>query len=541
LILGSGSGELRAATGADLEAEEQVAAPVVLDGVTLFRVRGVSALPAQERARRIAERLSAAGSDLTFDPGAVRIAEGDVGSEILAGARRLMVVSEADAAVERAPRTAVAATYRERIIEALKRFRAERSPAALGRALIGAAIVAVSLVAVLILLVILGRRLDAVLEARLHRQIRHVQIESFKLIDARLIWNTVRGGFRTIRLLLGLAAGFVALGLALRQFPGTRGAANDLLSYVVDPLRAMGRAALGALPNLIFLAILVVLVRWALRAAQLFFESVKGGSVKLRGFDPEWAAPTYRLVRIVILAFALIVAYPYIPGSSSEAFKAISIFIGILFSLGSSSVIASIIAGYAMTYRRTFRMGDRVKIGEVVGDVEQIGLMVTRLRTIKNEEAVIPNSSILQGEVLNYSSYARGEGLILHTRVGIGYEVPWRQVEGMLILAAGRTPRVRREPRPFVRQLDLAGFCINYELNVYCDDARAMQELYTEIHRNVLDVFNEHGVQIMTPAYERDPHQPKIVPRDQWYAPPARMDPGDPGNGQALPSAVTGR
>src|SRR5262249_23826041 len=373
---------------------------------------------------------------------------------------------------------------------------------------------------------------ESTLEARLHRQIRHVQIESFKLIDAEVIWGTVRGALRMIRLLLCLAVCFVALGLALRQFPGTRGASNHLLAYLVDPLRAIGRAALAALPNLIFLVILVVFVRWLLRVAQLFFESVKGGKVNLRGFDAEWAAPTYRLVRIVILAFALIVAYPYIPGSSSEAFKAISIFIGVLFSLGSSSIIASIIAGYVMTYRRTFRLGDRVKIGEVLGDVEQIGVMVTRLRTIKNEEAVIPNASILQNQVLNYSSYQRAEGLILHVRVGIGYEVPWRQVESMLLLAADRTPRVRREPRPFILQLALADFSVNYELNVYCEDARAMLEAYTEIHRNVLDVFNEHGVQIMTPAYMEDPREPKIVPKDQWYAPPARMDPGDPGNGQ---------
>jgi small-conductance mechanosensitive channel len=539
VILGAFSNGLQAAPSADPEVDEPATAPVVLDGVPLFRVRGLSTLPASERARRIAERIATAASDPGLDPTAVRTAEGSAGTEIHAGPQRLFIVSDADAALEGAPRTTVAALHREATIEAIRRFRAERTPAAVRSALLATLVIAASLAAVLAMLLLLGRRLDALLEKRLHSQIRHVQIESYKLIDADLIWKALHGVLNIVRALLALAACFVALGLALRRFPATREVADNLLSYVVDPLRAMGRSAAAALPNLVFLVILVVIVRWALKAARLFFDAVGKGRVTLQAFDPTWAVPTYRLVRIVVIAFTLIVAYPYIPGSSSEAFKAISIFAGILFSLGSSSIIASIIAGYAMTYRRTFRVGDRVKIGEVVGDVEQIGLMVTRLRTPKNEEAVIPNSSILQGEVLNYSAYARNGGLILHTRAGIGYEVPWRQVEGMLLLAADRTRGILREPRPYVLQLELADFCVNYELNVYCDDAHAMPKLYTELHRNVLDVFNEHGVQIMTPAYEGDPAEPKIVPRDQWYAAPARMEAADPGAQAVAPTATS--
>jgi small-conductance mechanosensitive channel len=534
LAIGAASPRLRAAPAADVEADEPIA-PVVVDGRTLLRVRGVAALPAPERAQRIAERIAAAAGDPAFDPATLRVQQGEVGSEILAGERRLMVVTDADAAAVRLPRTAVAAAAREVIQDAMERFRVDRRPAVLGHAVVWTLAIAVALAVVLAVLVLLSRRLDRALEERVHRQIRDVEIASYKLIDSEQIWTAVRGTLRAILALLGLAAGFVSLGLALRQFPWTRAAANNLFSYLLDPLRAMGRSLLGALPNLIFLVVLLVIVRWALKAARLFFGSVKRGKVTLRGFDPTWADPTYRLVRIGVIAFGVIVAYPYIPGSSSDAFKAVSIFGGILFSLGSSSIIASVIAGYAMTYRRTFRLGDRVEIGEVVGDVEQIGVMVTRLRTIKNEEVVIPNSSILQGHVVNYSTHAKENGLILHTRVGIGYEIPWRQVEAMLLLAADRTPRALREPRPFVRQLELADFCVNYQLNVYCDDAHAMQELYTGLHRSVLDVFNEHGVQIMTPAYEGDPEQAKIVPRDQWYAAPAAMEPSDPGNGRTRP------
>ncbi|MGH7335326.1 MAG: mechanosensitive ion channel family protein, partial [Candidatus Rokuibacteriota bacterium] len=176
--------------------------------------------------------------------------------------------------------------------------------------------------------------------------------------------------------------------------------------------------------------------------------------------------------------------------------------------MGSSSAISNVIAGYTMTYRRTFKVGDRVKIGDVIGDVIEMRLQVTHVRSLKNEEVIVPNSLILNSQVVNYTSLARTQGLILHTTVGIGYETPWRQVEAMLLAAAERTPGLLQDPRPFVLQTSLGDFAVNYELNVYCGDPQLMMPLYTAVHRNVLDVFNEYGVQIMTPSYEADPEQP---------------------------------
>jgi len=225
---------------------------------------------------------------------------------------------------------------------------------------------------------------------------------------------------------------------------------------------------------------------------------------------------------VAIIAFGLIVAYPYIPGSESEAFKGVSLFIGIVFSLGSSSAISNIIAGYMMTYRRAFKVGDRVKIGEAMGDVIEMRLQVTHLRSFKNEEIVIPNSQILSGDVINYSSFVKTQGLILYTEVGIGYETPWRQVEAMLLEAAGRCQLPSGEPpRAFVRLKKLADFAVTYEVNVYCTDIAAMLPMYGALHRHILDVFNEYGVQIMTPAYEGDPEQPKIVAPKDWFTAPA--------------------
>jgi small-conductance mechanosensitive channel len=183
--------------------------------------------------------------------------------------------------------------------------------------------------------------------------------------------------------------------------------------------------------------------------------------------------------------------------------------------------VANLIAGYILVYRRTFHEGDVVKIGDVVGRVTLVRLQVTHIRTIKNEEIIVPNSTIVNSEVINYSSLAATDGLILHTTVGIGYETPWRQVEAMLLEAAARTPGIRQEPKPFVLQTELGDFAITHQINVYCDTARTMAITRAALHRCILDVFNEYGVQIMTPAYEGDPEQPKIVPKEQWHTAPA--------------------
>jgi small-conductance mechanosensitive channel len=323
-----------------------------------------------------------------------------------------------------------------------------------------------------------------------------------------------------------LVAVFFYLYGVLSLFPWTRGFANHLFVGVVGPFRNLGLELAEEFPNLVFLIVLFVAVRYLLKLVRLFFSRLADGTVVLPEFEAEWAWPTYRLMRLLLVAFALIVAYPYIPGSESGAFKGISIFIGVLFSLGSSSLIGHLIAGYSMTYRRTFKVGDRIKIGEHIGDVEQRRLLVTYLRTPKNEEVVIPNSLILNGEVVNYSALAQQPGLILHTTVGISYETPWRQVEAMLVEAALRTPGLLPEPPPFVLQKGLGNFSVTYQINAYCHKPQAMNRIYADLHRNILDLFNEYGVQIMTPAYEKDPERPKVVPREQWYAAPAKAPDG---------------
>jgi small-conductance mechanosensitive channel len=349
-----------------------------------------------------------------------------------------------------------------------------------------------------------------------------LEAQSFRLVQAKQILAGVRGVYVALRVLSYVAIGYVYLHFVLELYPWSRPLSRRLSSLVLGPLGSMAAAVLDAVPNLIFIALLALVTRYFLKLVRLLFAGIASGNITFARFDREWAWPTYRIVRFVTVAFAIVVAYPYIPGSQSPAFQGVSIFIGVIFSLGSSSFIANLIAGYSMTYRRAFRVGDRIQVGDVTGDVTETGLMVTRVRTVKNEEIVVPNSTILNSHIVNYSAFAQQGGLILHTTVGIGYETPWRQVEAMLIMAAERTPGLLREPRPFVLQRALGDFCVTYEINAHTEEPHAMARHYAELHRSILDVFNEYNVQIMTPAYEGDPEQPKVVPKEQWFVSPAQ-------------------
>ena len=496
-------------------------ASVRIDGETLFKVRGATAFPAQMRADAIERRIQSVAEDRSIDPGSLRLEPDGSWIALYAGTTRIVILTPEDAQVEQLGLSELALIVETRVRGAIVEYRAARTTKhrvrgallALGSTLLAAA----AAVVLLWLTRRLRRRVERVMRAR----VQTVGIQSFEILRAERLRAVVEGLLRALTV-AGLAA-IVLLWLVyvLRQFPLTRGFAETLLDSVLAPLTALALDFLGALPNLLFLVILYYAIRGGLRLIRAFFVAVERGGVELSGFEPEWAMPTYKLVRLAIAALGLVVAYPYIPGSDSAAFKGVSLFAGVVFSLGSSSAIANIVAGYMMTYRRAFRIGDRVRIGDATGDVTEIRLQVTHLRTPKNEEILIPNSQIINGHVINYSTLAKESGLLLHTTVGIGYETPWRQVEAMLLEAARRTAGLAPAPEPFVLQTALGDFAITYEINVGCNEPNRMPQLYTALHRNILDVFNEYGVAIMTPAYVSDPPDAKLVPKSKWFLPPA--------------------
>jgi small-conductance mechanosensitive channel len=355
-----------------------------------------------------------------------------------------------------------------------------------------------------------------------------LHIQSFELIQAERVETILTGTMKILRVLIVVILIYSYVQVVLSLFPWTQSFADKLLYYVLVPLRTIGNAVLGHVPNLLFVAIIVFITIYILKLMGLFFKAIEHGAIAFKGFYPEWAQPSYRICRLLVVAFAAVMAFPYIPGSASPAFKGISIFVGVLFSLGSTSAIANIIAGYTLTYRRVFKIGDRVQIADFMGDVVETRLQVTHLRTLKNEEIIVPNSMIVNSHVINYSSLAKGKGLILHTSVTIGYDAPWRQVHAMLLGAAEKTSGLLREPAPFVLQKSLDDFYVTYELNAYTDSPQEMAQIYSELHKNIQDAFNEHGVQIMSPHFESAPPEKVWVPREKWYAPPAKP-PDDPG------------
>ena len=512
----------RAATkNADIDAPDDRAA-VSLDGETLFYVRGIPAYPAAERAKAVSERIKAIAADRSVKADSMTVVDMEDRTRIMAGDR--LVAGLIDADVEQGvSRRLLAERVRVKIATAVASYRNDRSP----RVLLVNTAYALGATAFFALLLLVIRRafrkVDALAAQGLKARIDALEAKSQQIVQARQLRDALRALLKAVYAAAVLVFGYLYLNLVLGLYPWTRPVAARLLTMFLDPLQAMAAAVLDSLPGLAFVAILVGVTRYILGATRLYFESIERGTVRLERFDREWALPTYKIARMLIIAFAAVVAYPYIPGSSSEAFKGVSIFLGVMVSLGSSSIIANLMAGYTMIYRRAFKVGDRISIDNLTGFVTETRLMVTHLRTVKNEEIVVPNSTILNSHVINYTTLAATRGLILHTTVSIGYETPWRQVEAMLRLAAERTPGLLKEPASFILQKSLGDFAVTYELNAYCNDPHDMGRLYTALHQNVLDVFNEHGVQIMTPNYEGDPETPKVVPKEQWHLSPAAV------------------
>ena len=521
LILFQGPLPAQESTDVDLElaASKDILAPVYVDGEVIFYVVGVSSYPAATRAKTIENRLYKVARNYAISPDDVKAIPSDQKIEIRAGSEFIMNVYDPDGQTEGVSKETLAEVIVSRTKSLITQYRNERRPEVIRsntrKALIAGGILLVVFVTVIWLL----RRLGDWIKRRMRKRIDTLENVSFKLIQSENMLKALHVLYRVISSVLVIFIIILFAEYILSLFPGTKAIANFVMSLFLDPLKSIGNGLIGYLPSLMFLVIIFFITRYLLRLIKLFFNGISEGAIEIEKFDPDWAFPTFRIVRIIILAFALVLAFPYIPGSETSAFKGVSVFLGVLFSLGSSSFIANIIAGYSMTYRRAFKTGDRIQVNDYSGFVEDQSLMVTRLRSFKNEEIVIPNSIMLNSALINYSAKLREKGLILHTTVGIGYETPWRQVEAMLKLAADRTSGILKDPPPFVLMKELGDFAITYEINAYCNESNKIIQTYTELHQHILDIFNANKVQIMTPAYEGDPEVPKVVPKDQWETP----------------------
>jgi len=284
-------------------------------------------------------------------------------------------------------------------------------------------------------------------------------------------------------------------------FPMTKGLVDLFYGYIEAPVLFLFYGFINFLPNLFFILVIIFFTRYILRVSKYFVEDIENDKLVLKNFPKDWASTTQKMFSLIVYAFALVLIYPQIPGSTSSAFKGVSIFIGALLSFGSTSAIANMVAGVVITYMRPFKIGDRIEVQGIYGDVIEKTLLITRVQTPKMEEVTIPNANIISSHLTNYSANSKKNGVIMHTSITLGYDVPWSLAEKLLLRAARKSMLLQRDPKPFVLQTSLDDNYVSHELNVYTKQEKKMPLIYSDIHRHILDVFNEAGIEILSPSY----------------------------------------
>jgi small-conductance mechanosensitive channel len=355
------------------------------------------------------------------------------------------------------------------------------------------------------------------------RHTAKLQVGGMALLHRDRMTRIVRAVLTLAYRLLVLLMTVEWVSFVLRSFPFTRAWGESLNSYLLSLAMPVLTAAMGAVPELLTALLIFYLAYLVTQALERFLSNVHNGAVQLHWLDADVVAPTQRIAKVVVWLFALAMAYPYLPGSDTEAFKGLSVLVGLMLSMGASSLVGQAASGLILTYGRVFRKGEYVRVADQEGTVTEMGIFTTRIRTGLGEELTISNASILGATTRNYSRTVQGAGFMLDTTVTIGYDTPWRQVHALLIEAAGRTEGISLNPAPQVFQTALNDWYPVYR--VVCQaiptEPRPRAMLLSALHANIQDVFNEYGVQIMSPQYFEDPNEPKIVPPANWYRAPA--------------------
>lgn len=374
-----------------------------------------------------------------------------------------------------------------------------------------------------------------------------LKIQRVELLTGAQISDGLLGLLRAFRLVTYVSLTYLYVTSVLGFFPSTRKLSVELLNYMIEPIRVIGHEFITSIPDIIAIAMIIVVTNYVIKLIHMFFNGIERGAITFQGFHREWATPTYKIVRFFVLVFAAVAIFPYIPGSHSEAFRGISVFLGVLVSLGAAGSFSNVVAGVVLTYMRPFSVGDRVKVADTIGDITEKTLLVTRIRTIKNVDVTIPNALVLSSHIINFSSASmKPPPLILHTSLTIGYDAPWQKVHELLIRAAKQTTHILETPEPFVLQISLDDFYVRYEINAYTGAPNKMATIYSELHQHIQDQFNEAGLEIMSPHYTQVRDGNKTTIPDQYLpktyqAPAFRIGPlgslfggsTDPGNPKA--------
>ena len=487
---------------------------VALLGRTLFRVfSGLGTVSAQERAARLSDRIADLAQSREVDPATLRVVDGRTLTTIQVGELIVMTVTDGDAEALGLSRTEAARRYRGLITEGVARYREQST---IRGVLWGLGYTALALLALVLALRAVRRAFEWADErtaALRRRTIRGVRVGSLEVVGKNQVSRFGRAVAGLVRLSVSLVLVYFFLTFALGRFAWTQTWSENLLDAALTPLRQLGALLLASVDNVIAILVIVVVVRYTIRVSDYLFSRVASGEAELTGFHADLADPTRKIVKFLLVMMGVMLVYPYTPISDNRGFQGLTVFFGLLISLGSSTAISNMVAGIVLTYTRAFRIGDRVRVGETFGDVVEKSFLVTRIRTPKNEDISVPNAGVLSNHIVNYSRMAReGSGVVLHTEVTIGYDVPWPQVHRLLMAAGRATTGVEPEPPPFVLQTGLGDFSVAYQLNVYTREVTRMARIYSDLHQHIQDEFAEADIEILSPTYHARRDAPSTVP-----------------------------
>lgn len=490
--------------------------PVVVEDDTLFYLytkRG-GYTPLQ-RAEMIDAAIMQLGKRFTLHPDSVYIESSDIVTDLMYGNKVIASFTDQDGLWEGRSREQLATDKRKIVVQKLKELKEEHSLWQLGKRILYFVLVLAGQYLLFWLTGWLFRKLKVRIQKLKDTRLKPISIQNYELLDTQRQVNLLIFLSNLLRYVIMLLQLLITIPLLFAIFPQTKGLAYQIFSYIWNPIKNILVGIVDYIPNLFAILIICFAVKYLVRLVHYLSREVEAGRLKFGGFYPDWAMPTYHIIRFLLYAFMIAMIYPYLPGAKSGVFQGISVFIGLIVSLGSSTVIGNVIAGLVITYMRPFKLGDRIQLNDTTGNVIEKTPLVTRIKTPKNEVVTIPNSFIMSSHTVNYSASAREYGLIIHSEVTIGYDVPWRQVHQLLIEAALNTPGVIDDPRPFVLETSLSDWYPVYQINAYIREADKLAQIYSDLHQNIQDRFNEAGIEIMSPHYMamRDGNE-STIPKD---------------------------
>lgn len=490
--------------------------PVVVEGDTLFYLytkRG-GYTPLQ-RAEMIDAAIMQLGKRFTLHPDSVYIESSDIVTDLMYGNKVIASFTDQDGLWEGRSREQLATDKRKIVVQKLKELKEEHSLWQLGKRILYFVLVLAGQYLLFWLTGWLFRKLKVRIQKLKDTRLKPISIQNYELLDTQRQVNLLIFLSNLLRYVIMLLQLLITVPLLFAIFPQTKGLAYQIFSYIWNPIKNILVGIVDYIPNLFAILIICFAVKYLVRLVHYLSREVEAGRLKFGGFYPDWAMPTYHIIRFLLYAFMIAMIYPYLPGAKNGVFQGISVFVGLIISLGSSTVIGNVIAGLVITYMRPFKLGDRIQLNDTTGNVIEKTPLVTRIKTPKNEVVTIPNSFIMSSHTVNYSASAREYGLIVHSEVTIGYDVPWRQVHQLLIEAALNTPGVIDDPRPFVLETSLSDWYPVYQINAYIREADKLAQIYSDLHQNIQDRFNEAGIEIMSPHYMamRDGNE-STIPKD---------------------------